>query len=112
MRKAHQMPRGYQISKSKTVPVSTASAYKAWSEKRSRDQWLGETITVRKSTPKKSIRFNWSDDNTSIEVDFYDKDTEKCQVVVQHSKLPTAAKAERMKKYWGVKLEAYKSYLT
>jgi hypothetical protein len=41
----------------------------------------------------------------SLEINFYPKETGKSQVVVQHSKLPNATAATRMKTYWGKALD-------
>jgi len=60
---------------------------------------------VRKATPNKSMRVTWKDGKTSLEINFYPKETGKSQVVVQHSKLPNATAATRMKTYWGKALD-------
>lgn len=111
MRVAHQQPEGFEISKSKTLPISPMKAFKAWNDLKARDSWLGEDITVRKATPAKSMRITWSDGKTNVDVNFYDKGEDKCQVSIQHTRLSSAAQAERMKKYWAGKLEAYKNFL-
>jgi len=110
MRVAHQQPEGFEISKSKTLPISPMSAFKAWNDKAARDSWLGEDIIIRKATPGKSMRVTWLD-KTNVDVNFYDKGKNKCQVSVQHTRLTNVAQAEKMKKYWADKLEAYKNYL-
>ena len=110
MRVTHQQPEGFEISKSKTLPISTMKAFEAWNDKKARDTWLGEKIIIRKATPGKSMRVTWPD-NTMVDVNFYDKGKDKCQVSVQHTRLADAAAAETMKKYWAGKLEACKDYL-
>jgi uncharacterized protein YndB with AHSA1/START domain len=111
MRKVHQQPEGFEISKSKTLPVSPLKAFKAWNDKKARDKWLGENITIRKATPGKSIRITWIDKETNVDVNFYPKDKNRCQVSVQHSRLSDAAVAEKMKSYWAGKLEKLREYL-
>lgn len=111
LRKTHENPEGFQISKSKTLPVSPTAAFKAWNDRKIRDKWLGENITVRKASPGKSMRITWIDGKTHVDVDFYDKGRDKCQVSVQHTKLPNAANAEKMKKYWGAALDSLEEYL-
>jgi hypothetical protein len=103
MRVAHQQPEGFEISKSKTLPVSPMKTFKAWDDKKARDSWLGENITVRKATPAKSI--------SHVDVNFYPKGENKCQVSVQHTLLSSAAQAEKMKKYWAMKLENFAEFL-
>ena len=101
LREKHQMPSGYQISVSKTVEAPLAALYESWSDELGRARWLpGESITVRKATPNRSMRMTWADGQTSVEVNFYDKGKSKSQVVVQHSKLATADEGDRMKAYW------------
>ena len=43
--------------------------------------------TIRKATPKKSLRVTWGDGRTSLNVSFQAKGAGKSQVVVQHVKL-------------------------
>ena len=111
LRKAHQQPEGFEISKSKTFPISAMKAFKAWNDKKARDEWLGEKINVRKAAPAKSMRITWSDGKSHVDVNFYDKGEEKCQVSVQHTRLASAARAEKMKKYWTGKLEDLREFL-
>lgn len=110
MRVMHEQPEGFEISKSKTLPISPMKAFEAWDDKKARDKWLGEKIVIRKGTPGKSMRITWPD-KTHVDVNFYDKGKDKCQVSVQHTRLADAARAERMKRYWAAKLEAFRDYL-
>jgi uncharacterized protein YndB with AHSA1/START domain len=106
MRDQHEKPEGYQISVSRTVSVSLTKLYKAFETEKSRAQWLAEDgLIVRKATTNKSMRVTWSDGQTSLEINFYPKAAGKSQVVVQHSKLRSAAAALRMKVYWGKALD-------
>lgn len=111
MRKVYQQPEGFEISKSKTLPVSPAKAFEAWNDKKAKDKWLGEDITIRKATPGKSMRITWSDKKTNVDVNFYEKGKNKCQVSVQHTRLSSAAQAERMKKYWAAALTSLAEFL-
>ena len=106
MRKKHQMPAGYQISISKTIQAPSTALYRAWNDETVRDRWLpGESVTIRKATPDKSLRITWTDATSTLEVAFNDKGASKTQVVVQHSKLADSDQAERMKEYWRDALE-------
>ena len=101
LRELHEMPQGYQVSVSKTLPVPAAALYQAWAEEELRGRWLPEVpLTVRKTTRDKSLRITWPDGQSSVEVMLYPKGNGKAQIVVQHSKLPNAAEGERMKAYW------------
>jgi uncharacterized protein YndB with AHSA1/START domain len=105
LRAKHQRPEGYEISVSRTVGVSAGTLFDAWKDARVRGRWLPRAaIVIRKATRPKSMRITWSDKKTSLEVNFYAKGARKGQVVVQHSKLPDAKAAERMKVTWGESL--------
>src|SRR5207247_11152697 len=80
LRKVHQRPDGYSISRSKTVPVPIAKLYRAWVEPRLRGKWLSDSkFTVRKATTKRSMRITWIDGKTTIETMFYPKAAAKSQ---------------------------------
>ena len=66
---------------------------------------------MRKKTKNKSIRVTWKDGKTSLDIQFLPKDKNKSQIVVQHSKLPTAAAATKMKTYWGKALDRVRKEL-
>lgn len=105
LREKHQRPDGYEISVSKTIEASTSSLYKAWKDASIRKHWLPDTpIVIHKATPLKSLRVTWTDGKKNVDVSFYPKNKKKCQVVVQHRMLPTAAAAARMKKFWATAL--------
>lgn len=106
LRKKHEKPGGYQISVSRTENVPLANLYKAVANEKRRSSWLPEDgLVVRKATENKSMRVTWKDGKTSLEIYFSPKSDAKSQVVVQHSKLPDAKAAARMKAFWGKALE-------
>ena len=96
---------GYETSKSKTVPVPISKLYRAFRNARTRAKWLPEKLEVRTATPDRSMRILWND-GTSVDVGFYAKGDAKSQVAIQHSKLATKEDAEKMKAFWGERLEA------
>ena len=103
---------GFEISVSKTINTPVDKIYDAWLDAKTRNEWLPkETIIFRKATANKSARITWSDNNTSLSVDFYNKPAGKSQVVVQHMKIADSATAARMKTYWGETLEVLKNLL-
>ena len=109
LRKNHEKPDGFQISISRTIATPVSFLYSSFQDDESRHEWLGENgLVIRKATKNKSMRVTWKDGKTSLEINFYPKDKDKSQVVVQHSKLPSAGSAERMKKYWGRALDRLK----
>ncbi len=56
----------------------------------------------------KIVRMNWEDGRTIVAAAFTSKGAAKCQVVAQHTKLPNAKAAEKMKKFWSAALERLK----
>lgn len=112
LREAHERPDGFQISVSKTLDVPVRSAYQEFANEKRRAVWLGETnLAVRKATPNKSIRVTWKDGKTSLEIAFYEKATNKTQVVLQHSKLSDARSAAKMKTSWRAMLDRLQTAL-
>jgi hypothetical protein len=112
LREKHEKPSGYQISRSKTYPVSPEKAYSAWKDEGQRARWLPDAgFTIRTESLNKSLRITWIDGFTSLDVNFYEKGPGKCQVTVQHSKLSDADQAEAMKVYWGEALERLGNFL-
>lgn len=103
LRVKHERPDGFEISVSRTLPMSLERVFDIWGDDKQRRRWLAGSGSIRTSTSLKSMRFNWAG-GTIVEVRFYAKGDAKCQVVVQHMKLPRAAAAERAKAYWAGKL--------
>lgn len=107
----HQKDDGFEVSVSKTIAAPVSNAFEAWRDPLIRELWLPRTpLSVRKATPHKSIRIIWAD-ATTLSVNFWPKGPLKCQVVPQHGKLPSAARAEEMKAYWNDQLEALRVFL-
>lgn len=112
LRQNHQKPDGFQISVSRTINTPVSFLYSSFENDGSRKEWLGEDgLVVRKATKNKSMRVTWKDGKTSLEINFYPKDKDKSQVVVQHSKLGSAAVAARMKTYWSKALDRLRAGL-
>lgn len=96
----------FEASRSATLPVAAGKAFRAFKEPRQRRRWLdGSPVVIRKATPNKSLRITWSD-GTSVEVYLTAKGRSKCQVAVQHTKLPSRDAAGRMKAFWAERLGA------
>jgi hypothetical protein len=111
-RKKHEKPGGFEISKGKTVSVPISKLYLAWEKKLIRNKWLSKpNMKIRNATVGKSMRVTWVDEETSLNVYFYNKGKDKSQVSVQHIKLKNSIEAERMKKYWDTNLSKLKKYL-
>ena len=111
-REAHQKTDGYQISVSRTLRTPLSLLYSSFANQRLRNEWLGEEgLALRKATQNKSIRLTWIDGKSILELNFYPKDKDKTQVVVQHSKLANATTAARMKTYWTKALDRLRQHL-
>lgn len=108
LRDKHQKPGGYEISVSRTVDASVSKAFKAWTDAKTRKKWLPTNLTIRKATTNKSLRISWEDGKTSVAAAFLPKGSDKCQVVAQHSKLPDAKAAAKMKAFWARALDRLK----
>ncbi len=112
LRRVHEKPSGFEISKSKTIGVSAGKAYSAWRDSRVRKRWLNTgDLKIRTATKNRSMRITWSDKKTSLNVNFYPKAKDKCQVVVQHCKLTNAKAAEKKKEYWHEALQDLRMFL-
>ena len=111
LRDKHEKPEGYEISVSRTIDAPVGKAFKAWTDEKTRKKWLPANLTIRKATTNKSLRISWEDGKTSLSVNFYPKGDGKSQVVAQHSKLPDAKGAAKMKKFWSQALDRLKETL-
>ena len=96
----------FDQSRSRTLPVPIATAYRAFKDGRTRAKWLPDVkLTIRTAIVDRSMRITWPD-GTSVEVSFTAKGAGKTQVTVSHVKLADAAAAARPKAYWGERLDA------
>jgi hypothetical protein len=104
LRRRHQKSDGFEITRSKVVPASLVTLYRAWTDARQRARWLsGVRFRVSTATRGKSLRIVW-EDGTRVDVRFASRGAGKSHVSVQHRKLPTAAEATRAKRYWTERL--------
>ncbi len=103
-----QKEKDFEISVSKTVNVPLPLLYAYFNDTALRRKWLKAAVTIRKATENKSMRVTWSDNSTSLSIDFYAKGLDKAQVVVQHQKIPDSGMAGEMKIFWGEKLTELK----
>lgn len=111
LRDKHEKPQGYEISVSRTINAPIGKAFKAWTDEKTRKKWLPANLTIRKATTNKSLRMTWEDGKASLAVAFLPKGTDKSQVVAQHSKIPDAKGAARMKKFWAEALGRLKEMI-
>lgn len=112
LRQTHEKTDGFQISVSRTVNTPIGLLYSSFDSESSRKEWLPEDgLVIRKATKNRSMRVTWKDGKSSLEINFYPKDKDKSQVVVQHSKLPSASSAAKMKTYWSKALDRLRASL-
>lgn len=111
LRDKHEKPQGFEVSISRTMATPIGKAFKAWTDEKLRRQWLAAKLEIRKATANKSLRVTWEDGQTSVAVALMAKAKDKTQVVAQHSKLPNAKAAAKMKKFWAEALERLKDFV-
>src|SRR5438093_2268378 len=87
---------GYEAHKSKTFAVPVKKLFAAFAKM---------DFDVRSATPNKRMRLAW-DDGTTVEAMFTSKGVQKSAVEVTHQKLPDKSAAEKMKAWWGERLNA------
>lgn len=96
----------FEAAKSKTFAVPVGRLFRAWHHARERARWLpGVDLTIRKATKDRAMRITWAD-GTSLELWFTAKGRGKSQVAVQHTKLADRAAVDRLKAFWGERLDA------
>lgn len=101
----------YEASKSKTIAVSLARLYRAFSDASTRRRWLPDAeFDLRSSRLRKSMRWRWGDGSV-VQLNFVAKAKDKSQVTVQHTKLPDKEAAVRVKAFWGKRLDALATLL-
>jgi len=111
-RKKHETFKGFQISKSITIPFSVNRIFNSVNIISKRKAWLNDPdFKITGSAKNKIIRGKWIDAKSNIEFRFYPKDKSKTQLVVQQSKIRTSGEAEKMKKYWVRQLNNFKIHL-
>ena len=103
---------GFDVNKSKTVPVPVAELYRAFADDVWRGAWLpGVDFEIRTASTDKSLRVRWADD-TAVDIYFSSKGDAKSSVTVQHRKLPDKAAAEESRAYWTESLGVMAALLT
>jgi uncharacterized protein YndB with AHSA1/START domain len=122
--------KGYMVCATKSVKASPEACYAAFKDAKSLDAWLGpkhvyalkegatlsnadgNRATLRKFTPGKSIKLDWTQadaaPNTPVEVKFQPAGA-KTTVMVQHDRLQTRAEADGLRRAWGEALDRLKA---
>ena len=102
LRKKHQSPSGYGVSVSKTIAASVGTLYKAWTDAGLRRRWLGSaSFTITTANRNRSLRINWPEGDTRVDVYFYPKGAGRCQMTVGHNRLAARSHVAQKKAFWG-----------
>lgn len=114
LRQKHQKSDGFSVSVTRTFEAAGMRVFEAWSDKLMRSRWLtGAWLTIRRAVAPKSLRITWNAGEglpaapkaTGVEVNIDAKGDGRCQVSVQHNKLPTAGDVERLRAFWARSLD-------
>ncbi len=101
---------GYDVNKSKTLPVPLARLYAAFGARQRRAWMPGASPKVRKATREKSMRLTW-EDGTPVDVHFWSKGAAKSQVQLQHRGLASKEVTDRVRAEWTARLAALTAFL-
>jgi hypothetical protein len=97
---------------SKTVAVPVERLFRAFIDADVRDRWLpGAGMRERTSQPGRSVRFDWEEDSTRVNVNLVAASAARSQVAVEHEHLPDAKTAEERKVFWRARLATLKDML-
>lgn len=112
LRAVNEKANGFAANASRTVSIALGRLYDAWDDPKIRARWLLDApVEVRRATDGKSMRMTWTVGDSSVDVNFYRKGADKCQVQVEHGKLKSAAAVKRQRQFWGEALGRLKALL-
>jgi len=101
----------FTVTASKTLSVPGKRAFEAFVNARLRKRWLPSAVMhKRTSQPGRSVRFDWKDGATRVNVTITTSKG-KSQAAVEHQRLPDSETAGRIKAFWRDRLIALKTLL-
>jgi uncharacterized protein YndB with AHSA1/START domain len=122
--------KGYMVCATKSIKAAPEACYAAFKDAKALDRWLGpkheyamkegatlanadgNRATVRKFTPGKAIKLDWTQPDaapdTPVEVLFQAAGA-KTTVMVKHDRLQTRADADGLRRAWGEALDRLKA---
>ena len=113
MRAKYQTASGFQVSVSKTLPVSVKELSRAFEDAGRRRRWLEPgTLKERKVTAGKTGRYDFRDGTSRVLTSFESKGRGKATVHIQHEKLPEAGSVEELRSFWKERLGKLAEVLT
>jgi uncharacterized protein YndB with AHSA1/START domain len=112
LRAVGEHPDGFTITASKTVAVPVDRLYEAFVDESLRVRWLPEDeLRQRTALKPRSVRFDWGDGDTRVNVVFTAKGEAKSVAALEHARLADAKEAERMKAFWRERVATMKEVL-
>ena len=84
----------FSVGATKTIAVPVEELYAAVTDPRRREEWLpGVHLNERTATPYRTARYDWGEGSTRVVAGFDAKGEGKCQLSIQHEKLPDGESA-------------------
>jgi Domain of unknown function (DUF4287) len=112
LREVGETSGGFAAGASKTVAVPVERLYDAFIDETLRERWLPDgQLSVRTATEAKSIRFDWGDGATRVNVWFEPKGEAKSTATLSHERLADGDEVERLKSYWRERVASLKEVL-
>ncbi|MBV8991784.1 MAG: hypothetical protein JO372_24770 [Solirubrobacterales bacterium] len=112
LREVGEKEDGFAVTASRTIAVPVDRLYDAFAEGSLRRRWLpDDELRERTATRPKSVRFDWGDGDTRVNVTFLPKGEGRSAVALEHRRLPNADEADRMKARWRERLTTLKAVL-
>lgn len=103
---------GFTVSTSKTLLASGEALFAAFAGEAERKGWLPDgQLSARTATAPKSLRFDWGDGTTRVNVTIDVKGANKSVVTVEHRRLADAGERDQMKAYWRERLSVLKAHV-
>ena len=102
----------FSVGVSRSIAAPVERAYAAFIDPEVRQRWLpGVELRVRTARPSSAARFDWEDGATRIGVTFAANGEGRCDVAVEHERLPSRADADRAQAFWKDHLGTLKGLL-
>jgi hypothetical protein len=102
----------WEVTATKTVAVPVDRLSAAFTDPELRERWLpGASFEVRTVRPGRSIRANWDDGSTRLDIGFTAIGHAKSQVAVAHQRIPDPGTADRLRAFWRERVAVLKQVL-
>lgn len=102
----------FTVTVSKSVAAPADRLVAAFSDPDLREQWLpGVVLHERSSQPGRSARFDCEGDQTRVNISYAAKDGGRCELGLEHERLPDADVAAERKEFWRERLGVLKALL-